>query len=54
MLTNVSIETNSVKTDQTSLTILSGSALFDLEACKKFQKMTTKAIEFCCYWHFKG
>ena len=33
--------------------VRSGSTLFVGKASKTFQQ-TTKADDFCCYWHFKG
>ena len=46
LLTNVSIEANSVDPDQTAPT------LFDQKASEIFQQ-TTKIDVFCCDWHFE-
>ena len=49
------METNSVDPDQTAPigAVWSESTLFDGKASKTFQQ-TTKAVQFCCDWQFKG
>ena len=51
LLTNVSIEANSVDQDQTAPTgaVCFGSTLFVEEASKTIQQ-TTKADDLCCDW----
>ena len=55
LLTNVSVEANSVEPDQTAPVgaVWSGSTLSDQEASKTFQQ-TTKADNFCSDWRFKS
>ena len=50
--TRLSIEINSVDPDQIGA-VWSESTLFVGKASKTFQQ-TTKAVEFCCDWRFKG
>ena len=53
ILTNLSIETNSVGPDQTAPTraVLSGSTLFVKKVSEIFQQ-TTKTDDFYCDWRF--